>query len=223
MAYLDEAGLAALVGKVKGQMVELTAEEYAQIDPAKKNYDNKLYFVKDEAYTYPIDNEPTANSDFLVKSGGVYKWTSKIGSGALTTTAKTLIPAVNELNVKISGLNGSLSNIGTYNDGTSKSASVASGSFTTVTTASIPATGIYLITGDISFGTDTNGNKILILSDEETSTNDVSNSVAVSGRATLSKTRIMSLSAGNTIYLRAYQNSGSAMTVIGRIRTVRLR
>jgi len=105
MAYLDEAGLAALVGKVKGQMVELTAEEYAQIDPAKKNYDNKLYFVKDEAYAYPIDNEPTANSDFLVKSGGVYNWTSKIGSGALTTTAKTIIPAVNEVNAKVIGLN----------------------------------------------------------------------------------------------------------------------
>ena len=104
MAYLDEAGLAALVGKVKGQMVELTAEEYAQIDPAKKNYDNKLYFVKDEAYTYPIDNEPTANSDFLVKSGGVYNWTSKIGSGALTTNAKTLIPAVNELNNKLNNV-----------------------------------------------------------------------------------------------------------------------
>lgn len=113
MAYLDEAGLAALVGKVKGQMVELTAEEYAQIDPAKKNYDNKLYFVKDEAYAYPIDNEPTANSDFLVKSGGVYNWTSKIGSGSLTTTAKTIIPAVNELNVKISGLNNSLTNLNT--------------------------------------------------------------------------------------------------------------
>lgn len=37
MGYLDEAGLAALVGKVKGQMVELTAEEYAQIDPAIKS------------------------------------------------------------------------------------------------------------------------------------------------------------------------------------------
>lgn len=102
MGYLDEAGLAALVGEVKGQMVELTAEEYAQIDPAIKNYDNKLYFVKNDVTGYQIDEEPTANSDGLVKSGGIYNWTSKIGSGALTTTAQTLIPAVNELN---NGLN----------------------------------------------------------------------------------------------------------------------
>jgi len=97
MGYLDEAGLTALVGKVKGQVVELTSAEYEQL-PESKNTDNKLYFVKDGAYTYKVDNEPTANSNGLVKSGGVYNWTSKIGSGTLTTTAKTLIPAVNELN-----------------------------------------------------------------------------------------------------------------------------
>ena len=97
MGYLDETGLAALVGKVKGQMVELTAEEYAQIDPAIKNYDNKLYFVKNAASGYTVDNEPTANSNNLVKSGGIYNWTSKIGSGTLITTAQTLIPAVNEV------------------------------------------------------------------------------------------------------------------------------
>lgn len=97
MGYLDETGLAALVGKVKGQMVELTAEEYAQIDPAIKNYDNKLYFVKNDVAGYQIDNEPVANSEGLVKSGGIYNWTSKIGSGTLITTAQTLIPAVNEV------------------------------------------------------------------------------------------------------------------------------
>ena len=111
MGYLDEAGLAALVGKVKGQMVELTAAEYAQIDPAIKNYDNKLYFVKDGTYTYPIDDEPTSGSTGLVKSGGVYNWTSKIGSGSLTTTAKTLIPAVNEVNAGLTNVAEGLTNV----------------------------------------------------------------------------------------------------------------
>lgn len=113
MGYLDEAGLAALVGKVKGQMVELTAAEYAQIDPAIKNYDNKLYFVKDGTYTYPIDDEPTSGSTGLVKSGGVYNWTSKIGSGSLTTTAKTLIPAVNEVNTKIESTENAMDEVNT--------------------------------------------------------------------------------------------------------------
>ena len=111
MGYLDEAGLAALVGKVKGQMVELTAEEYAQIDPAIKNYDNKLYFVKNDVTGYQIDEEPISGSTGLVKSGGVYNWTSKIGSGSLTTTAKTLIPAVNEVNEGLTEVNEGLTEV----------------------------------------------------------------------------------------------------------------
>ena len=100
MAYLNEDGLETLVGKIKGQVIELTSAEYRQL-PATKNSDNKLYFVNDEAYAYQIDDEPTSGSTGLVKSGGVYNWTSKIGSGTLTTTAQTLIPAVNEINAKI--------------------------------------------------------------------------------------------------------------------------
>ncbi len=100
MAYLNEDGLETLVGKIKGQVIELTSAEYRQL-PATKNTDNKLYFVNDEAYAYQIDDEPTSGSSGLVKSGGVYNWTSKIGSGTLTTTAQTIIPAVNELNAKI--------------------------------------------------------------------------------------------------------------------------
>lgn len=107
MAYLNEDGLETLVGKIKGQVIELTSAEYRQL-PATKNTDNKLYFVNDEAYAYQIDDEPTSGSSGLVKSGGVYNWTSKIGSGTLTTTAQTLIPAVNELNAEVDELNNGL-------------------------------------------------------------------------------------------------------------------
>lgn len=112
MAYLNEDGLETLVGKIKGQVIELTSAEYRQL-PATKNTDNKLYFVNDEAYAYQIDDEPTSGSSGLVKSGGVYNWTSKIGSGTLTTTAQTIIPAVNELNAKIGS-----TDISTIGDGT---------------------------------------------------------------------------------------------------------
>lgn len=112
MAYLNEDGLETLVGKIKGQVIELTSAEYRQL-PATKNSDNKLYFVNDEAYAYQIDDEPTSGSSGLVKSGGVYNWTSKIGSGTLTTTAQTIIPAVNEVNAKIGS-----TDISTFGDGT---------------------------------------------------------------------------------------------------------
>ena len=55
----------------RGQIVQLTAAEYDAIPAATKNTDGKLYLVEDEAYTYPIDSTPTANSDHLVSSGGV--------------------------------------------------------------------------------------------------------------------------------------------------------
>ena len=100
MGYLNEDGLATLVGKVKGQVVQLTSAEYRNL-PSSKNSDNKTYFVTDEDYAYAIDDEPTLNSDNLVKSGGVYTYTSKIGSGTLTTTAQTIIPAINELDAAI--------------------------------------------------------------------------------------------------------------------------
>ena len=108
MGYLNEDGLATLVGKVKGQVVQLTAAEYRQIPAETKNTDNKIYFVEDDDYAYAIDNEPTLNSENLVKSGGVYNYTSKIGTGALTTTAQTLIPAVNELKAAVDTLNNGL-------------------------------------------------------------------------------------------------------------------
>lgn len=128
MAYLNEDGLETLVGKIKGQVIELTSAEYRQL-PATKNTDNKLYFVNDEAYAYQIDDEPTSGSSGLVKSGGVYNWTSKIGSGTLTTTAQTLIPAVNELNAKIGSTD--ISSIG---DGTVTGAvdTLNNGSATTI-------------------------------------------------------------------------------------------
>lgn len=96
MGYLDENGLAALTGKIKGQTVELTYNEYMNL-PETKLTDNKLYFVTDGEYAYVLDDEPTENSNGLVKSGGVYNYTSKIGSGTLDTTAQTIIPAINEL------------------------------------------------------------------------------------------------------------------------------
>ena len=108
MGYLNEDGLATLVGKVKGQVVQLTQAEYMQIPDSEKNFNNKIYFVEDEEFSWKIDDEPTLNSDGLAKSGGIYTYTSKIGSGTLTTTAQTIVPAINELDAAIDVLRSSL-------------------------------------------------------------------------------------------------------------------
>jgi hypothetical protein len=131
MGYLNEDGLATLVGKVKGQMVQLTSEQYRNL-PSSKNTDNKIYFVEDEDYARAIDNEPTLNSGNFVKSGGVYTYTSKIGTGSLTTTAKTLIPAVNELKNSIDVLSTKTSDVIHGGPVKSISATVPAGSYVNV-------------------------------------------------------------------------------------------
>jgi len=96
MGYVNEDDTLELIRCIKGQMVELTAAQYAELPASEKN-NGSIYFVTDEDGGLHLDDEPMANSGRAVKSGGIYTYTSKIGSGSLTTNAQTLIPAVNEL------------------------------------------------------------------------------------------------------------------------------
>ncbi len=114
MGYLNEDGLATLVGKIKGQVVQLTSAEYDQIPAETKNSDDKLYLVEDQNFGLDIDSEPVANSKNPVASGGVYAYTSKIGSGSLTTTAKTIIPAINELDAAIDEMSSVFINVKSF-------------------------------------------------------------------------------------------------------------
>lgn len=154
MGYLNEDGLATLVGKVKGQVVQLTAAEYRQIPAETKNTDNKIYFVEDDDYAYAIDNEPTLNSENLVKSGGVYNYTSKIGTGALTTTAQTLIPAVNELKADIATLNSGYI-------GDSFNVAVQASTDTTIGSITLPSAGLWLIIAVVSLNASVNATYLL--------------------------------------------------------------
>ena len=108
-------------------------------------------------------------------------------------------------------------------DTTTKSATISNNVFGTVCSLGITSSGWYLVTADVQFDTSTTGVRILIISDESTATtNTAANSVLGSGRATLNKAVIYSLQANSTLYLRAYQNSGSSMSVTGRIRAFKI-
>lgn len=82
--------------------------------------------------------------------------------------------------------------------------------------------GTYVVTGDVDFGTNATGLRILILDTTATNTNNVNNSTTVVGRTTIGKTRIVSLTANTTLYLRAYQTSGSTLSCTGFIRAIKL-
>ena len=137
----------------------------------------------------------------------------------------TVLGAVGNTSVKdqLDELSDQIANISVGTNNTINSTAVASGSFKTLATITNVPSGQYLILADVDFGTDTNGVRILMIETSESSTNTAANCVAVQGRATLQKIRPFSLTPTDTIYVRAYQNSGSSINVTGLWRLIRLR
>lgn len=123
-----------------------------------------------------------------------------------------------------------LSNIKSLNDSFNRlsetesipSTNVASGAFATLARITVPANGYYLLDADLSFDPGT-GIRILMVDVSETDANSAINSVLAEGRATMQKIRMLRLTTSDTIYIRAYQNTGSTMSIGGSYRLLRLR
>lgn len=134
----------------------------------------------------------------------------------LTTSSKTLPGAVNELN----------SNINHMNERVDRSiisgVSIPSGSFTTLATITVPSAGYYMIETNVAFAAGS-GIRILLVDSTETNSNTAVNSVLHEGRSTAQKIRSFYLTTANTIYIRAYQNTGADMTVTANYELFRLK
>lgn len=100
--------------------------------------------------------------------------------------------------------------------------SVTSSTWTTISTLAL-GIGVYVITGDLWFTGNQSGIRIMILDTEESVVNSYDNSVLGTGRTDLNKTRILTLNAQTTMYLRAYQSSGTGLETKGRIRAIRIK
>lgn len=142
-----------------------------------------------------FDTTPTTGSTNPVTSGGVANAIAQSTANLNVISSATAIP----------------------------SRSVENGAFATMATFTPPANGSYLIVVDMEYGTATQGNRILLVDTTETSSNNASNSVLAQGRAILEKTRVFTLTTSNTVYIRAYQNSGSALSCSGTYRVLRLK
>lgn len=99
---------------------------------------------------------------------------------------------------------------------------VESGTFVTLATISVNNPGPYLIEADVAFGSG-DGIRILLVDPAETDNNNAANSVLATGRATLQKIRLFVLTPSDRIYIRAYQNTGSSLSVGGSYQILRLR
>lgn len=149
--------------------------------------------------------------------------TKKITASNLATSVKSLasLPNTTEMNTAIAQ---STANLNVISSATAiPSQSVENGAFATMATFTPQANGSYLIVVDMEYGTATQGNRILLVDTTETSSNNASNSVLAQGRAILEKTRVFTLTTSNTVYIRAYQNSGSALSCSGTYRVLRLK
>lgn len=118
-------------------------------------------------------------------------------------------------------LNDKISNIKVNNETTISASSVSSGSWKTMATIT-GLIGRYIFIVNMAYGTATEGIRVLMVDTTEGTTNDAANSVLASGRAVLQKVRAYTLNGTETIYIRAYQNSGSAVSCGGSYGVVQL-
>jgi hypothetical protein len=156
-------------------------------------------------------------TELAALSGSTVKYTDVINNLTSTETSKPLSAAQGK---SLSDQIGNLGIISTADNSTGQS--VSNATWTTIKTLELPA-GTYIVTGDLSFDNNSTGIRILIIDTIESESNAFDNSVLASGRADLNKTRIISLPMTTTLYLRAYQTTGSPLYTKGRIRAVKLK
>ena len=143
--------------------------------------------------------------------------TKKITASNLASSVKSLasLPNTTEMNAAIA------QSTALYNNTAISAVSVSSGTFVTMETITPPEDGNYIIDTNASFSAG-NGIRILLVDTAETDVNTSTNSVLAEGRATLQKIRTVHLTTSDRVYVRAYQNSGSAMSVSGSYRLLRV-
>lgn len=173
-----------------------------------------------------------------------YVNTSRIYNG-LETASKTPVGAINEVNRKdasdiaydntssgltatdvqgaIDEMSEKIEAIGEITEHDSPSVSVSSGTFATLESFSVPKGTYIIITTFNQADSNQQGFRIGLIDRTETSANTSINSILATGRATIQKTRVFVIPSTTTIYIRAYQNSGSAINMNSHTEIVRIK
>ena len=162
---------------------------------------------------------------YVIWQGEPYISTAAISAGdTLSGSNLSAKPTgiTNALRTDIDSLTNQMNHIGVLNTNVSFGpTSISSGSFVTLASPTPPEAGRYLFIANVNFPAGT-GIRILLVDSSETDINTPINSVLAEGRATLEKVVVFSLSTTDHVYIRAYQTSGSAMSVNGSYRFIRL-
>ena len=162
-----------------------------------------------------------------------YVNTRRIYNG-LETASKTPVGAINEVNAKTgsdiavsssdsTSIAEAIEAIGGITEHDSPSVSVSSGTFATLESFSVPKGTYIIITTFNQADSNQQGFRIGLIDRTETSANTSINSILATGRATIQKVRVFVLPSTTTIYIRAYQNSGSAINMNSHTEIVRIK
>lgn len=165
--------------------------------------------------------------------------TDKIGNTAMGTQATTITGAVKEHNTAITNINNKLGNVGNtsvqdqldilnsnttplYKENNGATTAVSPSTWETIAQITLPA-GAWLIIGESDFSLNQSGIRVLMITYSATDTaNKPENSVLATGRAVLSRCRILRNSTETTVYLRVYHTSGESINCIGNLRCIRV-
>ena len=109
-----------------------------------------------------------------------------------------------------------------YKEISGSTTAVSPSTWATLAQITLPA-GTWLINGEVDYSLNQSGIRVLMITYSATDTqNKPENSVLATGRAVLSRVRILRSSEQTTVYLRAYHTSGETINCIGNMRCVRL-
>ncbi len=129
------------------------------------------------------------------------------------------------LDSRIDALETIFSNMGKGPIDTPAAVSVSNNTKTTVATITITNPGVYIVIGTARFNANATGTRRVFLNNsKETNLDSIDSSKATSGTYTsLATSRFYNVTSSTTFTLQAYQNSGGALTVNGRLVSIRLK
>jgi hypothetical protein len=171
----------------------------------------------DDVYTSYATRRRLSNSQSTYYVNAFYQHVDGSGNPSITfnnnDTRNAWVSALG-LNDTTHAVNGSATSVQTAKD------------TTLCNTGSLPA-GQYIIVAEASFAANTSGRRVIFLTNSSTGENlnrftILQQAPSPSSTTILSLTYLARLSSATTFYLRAYQNSGSTLSVTGGIDYIRL-
>lgn len=206
---------------------EMTMAEYNALTPEQKA-DGTLRAISDATTSISdiddVNLSSPADGNVLAFDSTSSKWVNReIEADAVAYDNTSSGLTATDVNAAIDEMSEKIEAIGGITEHDSPSVSVSSGTFATLESFSVPKGTYIIITTFNQADSNQQGFRIGLIDRTETSANTSINSILATGRATIQKTRVFVIPSTTTIYIRVYQNSGSAINMNSHTEIVRIK